>query len=373
MQVYPNTIINRHTLDLILKFRNIFSNSCTPKEQSALVRRYFPKFFPHQKIFFYEQNLNQLLENHNILKKFKIEKKLHLYLNQPIPTSDCVFLLLGFDNEIRFCIEIKLMQLCNPQEVISMLEFISSQILGIWEIEKWKKNFWDAQSRASVGYLTSIILHEIKNPLFTLKLLGQTFKIKKNNPNFLESFDHLLNHTTTYMENIIVQFSNYGKKNYFSKVDFNKILQQVLNMVHPLFKNKNIQVQVRTLPLPLIEGNAIILESLIMNVLINAVEAVNSKGGKIKIETLVSAKNTTSSCKLPDKSPSIIFKVSNNGKTMIQNYNARMGSNNDDRILNFGLGLSICQKAVELHRGKMKIQSTASTTTFFSKLPVKID
>ena len=138
--------------------------------------------------------------------------------------------------------------------------------------------------------------------------------------------------------------------------DFNKLVESVIQTVRPQAGHQ--QVEILTEPaeqLPLVPMDAEQMTDVVMNLLINAIEAGDANTGEVTVRT-----------ELDSGGAHIILSISDNGP----------GIENAEKIfepfyttksnLGTGLGLTIARKIVENHAGTIEIQSAPGQGAIFT-------
>ena len=144
-----------------------------------------------------------------------------------------------------------------------------------------------------------------------------------------------------------------------SNVQVSSLFEHISQLMLPSLSQKNIELEV-ILKDPLMDINVDVslVEQLMINLILNAVEAVK---GKPQPHIILSAALNT------DKRP--IIKVTDNGigitdevmdKIFIPFFSTRKNGN--------GIGLSLCKQIMILHRGNIQVQSVEGEGTCFSLL-----
>ena len=142
--------------------------------------------------------------------------------------------------------------------------------------------------------------------------------------------------------------------------DFNRLVESVVQTVRPQADHR--QVSILTEPaeqLPLISMDAEQIADVVMNLLLNAIEAVDANTGKVTIRTE------------PDREGEhIILSVSDNGPGIEDTSIIFEPFHSTKSNTNTGLGLTIARKIVENHAGTIEVQSApGKETTFTVRIP----
>ncbi|MBE9510385.1 MAG: GHKL domain-containing protein [Bacteroidetes bacterium] len=244
---------------------------------------------------------------------------------------------------------------------------------------------------ASLGKLVAGIAHEINNPntfiLGNLKIISEAFndilpildnyyaenKDKKiarlDYDVFKENFSVLLNDMidgANRTKKIVMDLRNFAKKDeetLLESVDINHLIKEHLTFTQKYIKS-NANIELKLSPnIPKFNGNIRKLEQVLMNIIINASEAIKDENGLINVETR------------HDKSKNeIIIKITDNGEGMDEETRKNIfdpfftTKRNEGGT---GLGLSISYGIIKEHNGAINVESKlGSGTTFTIHIPV---
>lgn len=220
-----------------------------------------------------------------------------------------------------------------------------------------------AERLASLGKLAAGVAHEINNPLGGIMALTALSleDMKPDDPN-RENFEEVLRQSERCRDIVrgLLEFSRESEA-HMELVDLNKVLQDTLSLLErqALFFNINV---VRNLDatLPSVMADRSQLQQLFMNILMNAVQAMNEKGtvtlgtrrnGSGQVEVAVS----DTGCGIPADKIDRIFDPFYTTKP------ADQGT---------GLGLSIAYGIVTRHGGTVSVESALGRgSTFTIRLP----
>lgn len=246
-----------------------------------------------------------------------------------------------------------------------LMDLLATHTAIILEAHAWGRELENASRQASLGFLTAALAHEVRNPLTAMGTLLQLLPRKKNDPNFMDSFQNLMlreiQHLTRLTENFL-DFSK-GTNSYWEKVDLDRIVRRVGWLLGPLFNSKRVQFKIVSTPglhLKAVESQ---LESLLMNLLQNAFHSVGING-KVELSTRFLT--------VKGKGSQIEIRVGDNGKGITQEnlkkiFKPYFSTKGDGT----GLGLAICRKVIENHGGQWDVKSRVKSrkTVFKVLLP----
>jgi two-component system, NtrC family, sensor kinase len=149
-----------------------------------------------------------------------------------------------------------------------------------------KLQLFQSDKMASLGRLAAGIAHEINNPL-TGVLTYSSFLLErtKENPELQENLEVIVRETIRSREIVkkLLDFSRQSppKKH---KADINKVLKSAIEVVASQLLLKRIELDARFDPsLPEIKIDANQIQQVIINLLVNAADAIGDNGGKISV------------------------------------------------------------------------------------------
>ncbi len=166
------------------------------------------------------------------------------------------------------------------QKSLKELQRKTDQIL---EMEHQLKT---ADRLAIIGELTANLAHEVRNPLGSIR--GAVEIIRDSVPDELkklEFFDILLQETER-LNSVVENYLNYAKRKskMISRFDLREIVNDVVMMLKSKARKNGIQIKIDLSDRPLIiKGDSIHIWQILMNVLLNAIQAM-PKGGTVMIE-----------------------------------------------------------------------------------------
>jgi two-component system NtrC family sensor kinase len=218
---------------------------------------------------------------------------------------------------------------------------------------------------ASLGLLAAGVAHEINNPLGgILALTALTLEdVKPDDPN-RENLEEVLKQSER-CRNIVkglLDFSRQSKGN-MEPVDLNRIVQDTLSLItnQALFFNIRIVKELDPL-LPQVTGVRSQLVQVIMNIMINAVQAMDEKG-TIRIATRSNPARDSVEVTIADTGRGIA------PEQIDRIFDPFFTTKESGR--GTGLGLSIAYGIVTTHRGTISVQSEPGNgSTFTIRFPI---
>ena len=238
--------------------------------------------------------------------------------------------------------------LVTTSPVIGTSHYIVVQ-RDITEFKNLEKRLYDSQKLAALGQLSAGIAHEVRNPLSSIKMSLQILE-KRMNPagNDLKRFkiaQKEVEHLEELVNNVLVFAKPVEPK--MAPVDLGKIIEQVLALAEKGIADKQIDVKLELQEIPLVNVDAAMIADAFLNIIRNAIEAVEDKG-----YIHIYARSIGS------QPPAVLVVVEDNGcgideEDMPHLFNPFFTK----KKYGTGLGLSQVSKIVELHQGKIEIIS----------------
>lgn len=248
-----------------------------------------------------------------------------------------------------------------------------------------------AQKMETMGTLVAGVAHEINNPvnkiIFDIPLLqkiwrdvlpdlkepadrspgkkygGLTYEFLENNlPQLLSDMDLAANRvakTVGELKDFARQSSIVDRK----PIRINDAVENSIRLIRMILRKTDIELKVDLgNNIPLIEGDLNSIEQSIMNIMINAVQAIDDAHGRIEITT-----------GLQKEDHHVIISISDNGKGIDPSISDKIFDpfvSNKQNEGGIGLGLSITYNIVEAHGGKITFKSNKGKgTTFILAFP----
>lgn len=239
------------------------------------------------------------------------------------------------------------------------------------ELEKKREleaQLQQAEKSAVVGRLGSAIAHEIRNPLNYINLTLDHLR-SKYAPEEAEkraAFEKLtfqLKAEVARINQQISDFLNYSRptKANLKPIEARKVIEDSLRIAEVEADEKNVKISiVEHENVPKILGDPEFLRSVFNNLFINALQAMESGGGRLNIKIS------------PDADGKCVnFEISDTGGGISdENLSKIFEPYFSTKETGTGLGLAIVHKIVEIHNGTIEVESKMGDGTKFTvKLP----
>ena len=229
-----------------------------------------------------------------------------------------------------------------------------------------------SEKLAAVGQLAAGVMHEINNPLATIgacvEALSGRLEQRGEMPaaqarEYLEIIDKEVQRCTEIVDGLL-DFSRPKATNR-RPVNLSSVVEDVLFLLkhHQRFKRMTVQRDLAA-DLPDIPANQEQLVQVFMALLLNAVDAMEGKGGVITVRTGPN----------PDRADEVMAEVRDSGAGIAEAELSKIFEpfyTTKAPGRGTGLGLSICYGIVQQHRGRIAVDSTPGQgTTFRVYLPI---
>ena len=204
------------------------------------------------------------------------------------------------------------------------------------------------------------LAHEVKNPLFPIRLSVENLQAAKDRPEIFEDiFDEC---TETIIEEVdrirglIDEFHQYARLPIPDRhpIDLNDIVDVVLKLYMELSQAQNIAVKKQLSPLPTLSLDRDQMERAVGNLVKNAIEAMPD-GGTLTLRTLSTS---------IDKGRNISLEVQDSGHGMSEETRKNLFTPDyTTKSYGTGLGMAIVRRIITVHGGEIAVQSEENVGT----------
>jgi len=235
------------------------------------------------------------------------------------------------------------------------------------ELEKSRENLLQAKKLAVVGKLAAGMAHSIRNPFTSVKM--RLFSLERSlqlNDAQQEDFD-VVSEEIRHIDTIVQNFLEFSRppKLVMQRISPSAVVDTVLQLLSHRLKSYDVHVEViRSSPLPAVDADPDQLKEVLVNLVINACEAME-RGGTIRIEEVVS--------RGANVGREAVIRVSDNGPGIPEALRPKVFDPFfTTKEEGTGLGMSIAKRIIDEHHGWLDIAETeGGGATLIVTLPVK--
>lgn len=246
-------------------------------------------------------------------------------------------------------------ELCRGLLAFVILHFIMNSLHTFdaerkMQIEEHLQRFAKAEKLNSLGKLAFGVAHEINNPLANVSLSSERLRedlarhgeLTESRVQMISSLERNLERASKIARELL--FFSTDKGDDFQHTDLNELLHVTLDLLGT--QRKEYQIELDLDPLPLLSVIPWKIEEVFLNLIGNAIEAIEPNGGIFISSRLESA--------------GVIIRIEDNGMGIDENDLPRVMDpffTTKSVGKGTGLGLSICFGIMELHGGHLEIDS----------------
>ncbi len=204
-----------------------------------------------------------------------------------------------------------------------------------------------AERFSSMGAMAASLAHEIKNPLAPIQTFAHLLSERYDDAEFRQEFSATVVHEVERINHLVSQMLDLVRKPATEReaVDLNEMIERLLTLIQPECEQQGVRVHAACAPgVPPIEGMANQLYQAVMNVLVNALQAMPD-GGELTIALAVDDSQVV--CRISDTGASV------SADELSQIFEPLYST----RTTGQGLGLSLTYHFVRLHGGEVYAES----------------
>jgi signal transduction histidine kinase len=276
-----------------------------------------------------------------------------VYLFFPFLVSSLVALSLNYFED----------QMEAYKKIVSLNETLNSYVD---ELERTQKQLIQVEKMKSLGQLSASIAHEINNPLAGLlvytRLLQKSIlnsSLDRNKAlDILSKMDLAITHSSKLVSNLL-DFARQKPPD-LKPIEISKIIDQAISLVgHQAQLTKIKLIREETPSLPLVKGDSGQLQQVLINLIVNAIQAMPN-GGELKIISFT--KGDLVKVAINDVGEGI--PPENMDKLFTPFFSTK------DEVKGVGLGLAVSYGIIQSHGGNIEVQSQIGKgSTFTISLP----
>ncbi len=239
------------------------------------------------------------------------------------------------------------------------------------KLSEAQRQIYQSQKLAAVGQLAAGVAHEINNPL-TGVLSYSSFLLKRaeDKPEFKEDLEVIVRETKRCRGIVkgLLDFSRQSPPE-MHESDINEILERAVRIVQAQLEEHHIQLDMNLRPgLPKVQADANQIQQVLVNLLLNANDAMGEGGGTIGVTT-----NFADTSTAPAQEKALEIMISDTGcgipaadlPKIFDPFFSTKGPKGT------GLGLAVAWGIIGKHNGRIEVESEVGKgTTFRILLPL---
>ncbi len=234
------------------------------------------------------------------------------------------------------------------------------------ELEKSREHLLQAEKMAMVGKLAAGMAHSIRNPFTSVKMrlfsLNRSLKLSETQKEDFEVISQEIRHVDHIVQNFL-EFSRPPRLK-MQRISPSVVTDMAIQLLEHRVKSYDVSVKIiRKETLAEIVGDPEQLKEVLVNIIINACEAMENEGGQILIQEQTIPAQQKICIRINDNGPGIPPAIR---EKIFQPFFTTKEEGT-------GLGLSIASRIIEEHGGKLEVSSPeGSGTTFTIILPMAV-
>lgn len=300
------------------------------------------------KAEFYDTSYNEFISRLSTAKKFYAKALMYRKNNVPIYVELDISRIRGKRREF-----IALVRDITLQKKID--DLLKESSLKIEELFREKeRKVKESEALAAIGRATSMIGHDLRNPLQTIANLIYLAKNQTNDSKIINILN-AISEQMAYMHKIILDLQDFStsKAPVFQTFSTEELFSLVLKSIKV---PDNVRV-VKNFRIPTIKTNWVSFIRIMQNLILNAIQAMPN-GGTLTIEAFGEESN-------------IVLKISDTGLGIPkEHFNKIFQPYFTTKSKGTGLGLAVVKRLVEFLNGQISFESEVGKgTTFIIKLP----
>ncbi len=249
------------------------------------------------------------------------------------------------------------------EEDVDFLDALSAGASIAIQNAKMAQELVKSERLSSIGRMASSIIHDIKNPMNTIRVYAQVMKKKSGNEEAVKLADEMIHQVDRLVNMLqeILDFSRGVSATNFKEVPLGKIMEAIMGFIEKDLVKHNIEL-IRDLRYT----GPVVMDSdkmarVFYNIASNARDAMPN-GGKLTVRTEL-------------RDSEVYFEFSDTGTGMPEEVKRRIFEPfvTHGRTHGTGLGMAIVKKVVDDHKGHIVIDTgVGKGTTIRFIIPVKL-
>jgi signal transduction histidine kinase len=239
---------------------------------------------------------------------------------------------------------------------IELLETLTSQMALSLSYKRLSNKMFQTAKLASLGTLAAGIAHEIRNPLSSIQAFAQLLPEKHKDKEFREEFGKIVIRDTKRITQLIENILALARptSSTFHPCSISSVINDTLLLMGARIKKSSVKVVKKYAKVPKIIGDKEQLKQVFLNIFMNAVQAMAGKEGS-QLEITTRSTDKFVRVEIADNGPGI--KKENVDRLFDPFFTTRHEG--------IGLGLALCYRIIEEHKGTIEVSSQVGKGTVF--------
>lgn len=239
------------------------------------------------------------------------------------------------------------------------------------ELKKLEEQVRRTDQLSSVGTLAAGMAHEIKNPLVTIKTFAHLLPERHSDEEFRQEFSSLVTHEVSRIDGIVNQLLSFSKPTqpHLVPMKLHDTVEHTLKLINEQLSQKHIELHSNLqAQQDLISGDADLLTQALVNLNLNAIDAIEN-GGTIRIGTTNCSFNFAQGDQ-PDKAVKkacVRLQITDTGVGIKEeNLHKIFDPFFTSKSEGTGMGLSVSHGIIQEHHGVIDVESNPGKGSTFS-------
>lgn len=211
-----------------------------------------------------------------------------------------------------------------------------------------EQQLYHADKLSSIGQLAASVAHEIKNPLASIKTLGQLLQEETEENDTRREYIDVIVSEVNRLNGVVEQLLKYARPegSSFREIEFGEVIRPVLALVNHESERQRVSLSADYKSDLKVYVDSEKIKQVFLNLIFNAIQAM-SNGGMVKIIA-----------NREERASWTTFEIEDNGSGMPPETAAKIFEPFfTTRQRGTGLGMAIVKKIIDLHGGKIEVHS----------------
>jgi signal transduction histidine kinase len=263
----------------------------------------------------------------------------------------------------------------DQHPIVPTEQTIDAQIAQMQaQLDGLREQLTESQRLATIGTIAAVIAHEFNNLLTPIVSYSQyALQSAESEKPDMELIKKALSKSfgaSTKAGKICTSMLGLARgQSIFGEVSVQHLVDEVLMVLARDPQKDGIALRVQVQPDLKVQGDPVQLEQVLLNLLINARQAMLGKGGSLSVKASKNEDGSEVRIQVTDSGPGIPEKLL---PKIFQPFFTTKGTAKPGESRGTGLGLAICKEIVEHHKGRINVESEVGRgTTFTICLPAQ--